>query len=103
LVLRNGLGAESLAWTVMFLLLPLACVYYPVTVLPAWLQMVSWSLPPTYVFEGMRAILIDHVFRGDLMLEALGLNGVLFAIAVSVFVILLDSARRQGSLLQTGE
>jgi len=103
LVLRNGLGAESLAWTVMFLLLPLACVYYPVTVLPAWLQMVSWSLPPTYVFEGMRAILIDHVFRGDLMLEALGLNVVLFAIAVSVFVILLDSARRQGSLLQTGE
>jgi len=103
LVLRNGLGAESLAWTVMFLLLPLACVYYPVTVLPAWLQIVSVSLPPTYVIEGMRAILIDHVFRGDLMLEALGLNGVLFAIAVSVFVILLDSARRQGSLLQTGE
>ena len=103
LVLRNGLGAESLAWTVMFLLLPLACVYYPVTVLPAWLQIVSWSLPPTYVFEGMRAILVDHVFRGDLMLEALGLNVVLFAIAVSVFVILLDSARRQGSLLQTGE
>ena len=103
LVLRNGLGAESLAWTVMFLLLPLACVYYPVTVLPAWLQMVSWSLPPTYVFEGMRAILVDHVFRGDLMLEAFGLNVVLFAIATSVFVILLDSARHQGSLLQTGE
>ena len=51
----------------------------------------------------MRAILIDHVFRGDLMLEALGLNMVLFAIAVGVFVLLLDSARRQGSLLQTGE
>jgi ABC-2 type transport system permease protein len=103
LILRNGLGAESLAWTIMFLLLPLACVYYPVTVLPAWLQIVSWALPPTYVFEGMRALLIDHVFRGDLMLEALGLNVVLFAIAVSLFVILLDSARRQGSLLQTGE
>jgi hypothetical protein len=37
------------------------------------------------------------------MLEALGLNVVLFVIAVSLFVILLDSARRQGSLLQTGE
>ena len=103
LVLRNGLGAESLAWTIMFLLLPLTCVYYPVTVLPHWLQFVSWALPPTYVFEGMRAALIDHVFRADLMLEALGLNAALFTVAVSVFVVLLNSARRQGSLLQTGE
>ena len=29
---------------------------------------IAWSLPPTYVFEGMRALLIDHVFRTDLML-----------------------------------
>src|SRR5246500_1128716 len=58
LILRNGLGAESLAWTIMFLLLPLACVYYPVTVLPNWLQLVSWALPPTYVFEAMRALLV---------------------------------------------
>jgi ABC-2 type transport system permease protein len=103
LVLRNGLGAESLAWTVMFLMLPLTCVYYPVTVLPPWLQSVAWALPPTYVFEGMRAALIDHVFRADLMLAAFGLNVVLFALAVSVFSMLLNSARRQGSLLQTGE
>ena len=43
LVLRNGLGAESIVWTLMFALLPLACVYYPVSVLPPWLQHVSWS------------------------------------------------------------
>ena len=40
-LLRNGLGAEELAWSFMFLLLPLCCVYYPVGVLPAWLQAVS--------------------------------------------------------------
>ncbi len=79
LLLRNGLGAETMAWTIMFLLLPLTCVYYPVAVLPHWLQYVAWSLPPTYVFEGMRALLIDHVFRADLMLQALGFNIVLFA------------------------
>ena len=58
MVLRNGLGAESLAWSVMMLLLPLSCVYYPVWILPVWLQPVAWSLPPTYVFEGMRAVLL---------------------------------------------
>jgi ABC-2 type transport system permease protein len=69
LLLRNGMGAESLAWTIMFLFLPLTCVYYPVSVLPNALQYVAWSLPPTYVFEGMRALLIDHVFRADLMVQ----------------------------------
>jgi len=103
LLLRNGLGAESMAWTIMFLFLPLTCVYYPVTVLPEWLQYVAWALPPTYVFEGMRALLIDHVFRGDLMLQALGLNVVLFAAASTAFMLLLRSARDQGTLLQGGE
>ena len=42
LLLRNGMGAESLAWTIMFLFLPLTCVYYPVAVLPHWLQYVAW-------------------------------------------------------------
>jgi len=103
LVLRNGLGAETFAWSIMFLFLPLTCVYYPVSVLPEWLQYFAWALPPTYVFEGMRALLIDHVFRADLMVQALALNAVLMSVAVVAFVRLLDSARNQGSLLQTGE
>jgi ABC-2 type transport system permease protein len=103
LVLRNGLGAETLAWTIMFLLLPLTCVYYPVTVLPHWLQAVAWCLPPTYVFEGFRAAAFGHVFRADLMATAAAINAVLFAVAISVFVALIDSARRAGSLLQMGE
>jgi len=102
-VLRNGMGAESLAWTVMFVFLPLTCVYYPVATLPHWLQPVAWALPPTYVFEGMHGLMIDHAFRADLMLEALILNAVYFAVAVLAFLKLLESARRQGSLMQTGE
>ena len=103
LVIRNGLGAESIVWTVMFGILPLACVYYPVAVLPHWLQIVAWALPPTYVFEGMRALLIDHVFRADLMLDALLINAALFIVSFAIFLALLNSARRAGSLLQGGE
>jgi ABC-2 type transport system permease protein len=103
LILRNGMGAENLAWSIMFLFMPLTCVYYPVTTLPVWLQPMAWALPPTYVFEGMRALLIDGVFRADLMLDALALNAVLFAIGVFGFLKLLQSARRHGALMQTGE
>ena len=103
LILRNGLGAEGLAWTLMFLILPLCAVFYPVAVLPAFLQPVAWSLPPTYVFEGMRAILIDHTFRADLMVEALAINAGLIIVSVYAFLKLLDSARRIGSLMAIGE
>ncbi|HZS63541.1 MAG TPA: ABC transporter permease [Xanthobacteraceae bacterium] len=103
LLLRNGLGAESMAWTLTFLLLPLTCVYYPVAVLPHWVQPVSWMLPPTYVFEGLRALLLDHVFRLDLMLGALALNALFFGAAAIGFMALLESARRQGTLLAAGE
>ena len=103
LVLRNGLGAESIVWTLMFALMPLACVYYPVRVLPHWLQQVAWSLPPTYVFEGMRSLLTDQVFRADLMVAALAINAVLLVASFAAFLALLRSARRNGSLLGGGE
>jgi ABC-2 type transport system permease protein len=103
LVLRNGLGAESIVWTLMFALLPFACVYYPVKVLPPWLQHVAWSLPPTYVFEGLRSLLSDHVFRADLMVSALAINAVLLIASFAAFIGLLNSARRHGSLLGGGE
>jgi ABC-2 type transport system permease protein len=103
LVLRNGLGAESFAWSLMFLLLPLCCVYYPVWVLPAWLQPVSWCLAPTYVFEALRAALYDGVFRADLMVEAFVLNLVYLALAFWGFIRLLDGARENGVLLAQGE
>ena len=103
LVLRNGLGAESIVWTLMFGLMPLACIHYPVAVLPGWLQAIAWTLPPTYVFEGMRSLLIDHVFRADLMVWSLGINVVLFAASFAIFLALLRSAKHHGSLLGGGE
>ena len=103
LILRFGMGAEGLAWSVLFLLMPFACVYYPVAVLPPWLQAFAWLLPPTYVFEGMRAALIDHVFRADLMAWAFVINIGLLAAGLWLFVALFDNARRAGSLMQMGE
>jgi ABC-2 type transport system permease protein len=103
LVLRNGMGAEGLTWSLMFIFLPLTCVYYPVSTLPAWLQPISWALPPTAVFEGMRALVLEHTFRGDLMLWALALNAVWLTAAGIAFTALLNSARRVGSLIQVGE
>ena len=102
-VLRWGLGAESFAWLIVFVLLPLCCVYYPVAILPAWLQPVALALPPTYVFEGLRAIVLEGTFVAAYMLKAFALNIIYFALGFAAFAYFLQSARRHGSLVQMGE
>jgi ABC-2 type transport system permease protein len=102
-VLRWGLGAESFAWLIVFVLLPLCCVYYPVSILPHWLQWVALALPPTYVFEGLRGIVLNGVFDGTLMLKAFALNVVYFVLGLAAFRYFLQSARIHGSLVQMGE
>jgi ABC-2 type transport system permease protein len=103
LILRHGMGAESLAWTVIFALSPVSCVYYPVSILPAWLQPVAWSLPQTYVFEGMRAVLFQHAFRMDYFLTAVALDLVFLAIGIAIFYLSFRNARHRGALVQMGE
>ncbi|ODS01831.1 ABC transporter [Methyloceanibacter superfactus] len=102
-ILRYGLGAEELAWSLAFLLLPLCCVYYPVSVLPDWLQPVALALPPTHVFEGMRSILLHHTFDPMDLWWALALNAIYLAAGYATFSWFLSRARINGTLLQLGE
>ena len=102
-ILRHGMGAEGLAWTVIFALAPLSCIYYPVTILPVWLQPFAWALPSTYVFEGMRAVMFEGNFRTDYLLTAAALDLVYLALGALIFAIAFRDARRRGALLQMGE
>ena len=97
------MGAESLAWTVFFALSPVSCVYYPVTTLPGWLRPVAWSLPQTYIFEGMRAVLFQHAFRTDYFLASVALDLVFLALGIGVFFRAFRNARHRGALVQMGE
>ena len=103
LILRHGMGAESLAWLAVFVLAPVSAVYYPVSVLPGWLQHLAWALPSTWVFEGMRSVLFAHRFRLDYLLAAIGLDLVFVALGAALFLAAFHDARRRGALMQMGE
>jgi ABC-2 type transport system permease protein len=51
----------------------------------------------------MRSLLIDQLFRPDLMVWSLAMNAVLFIASFAIFLALLRSARHHGSLLGGGE
>ena len=84
-------------------LAPLCGVYYPTAILPGWVQVLSAMLPASYIFNGMRAVLIDHVVRLDYLAAAAGLNLVWLAFGVAGFLIFHNQARERGMLLQLGE
>lgn len=60
LVLRLGPASEWFIWPIPAVLSPFAGVYYPLSTLPHWMRLISYLLPPSYVFESMRAILAGH-------------------------------------------
>ena len=103
LILSQGGGAESLVWSMLIGLAPIAAVYYPVAVLPHWLQYVALSLPAAHVFEGLRAAIGQGVIRWDHLGWALGLNCVWMTASMLLFTQQFHVARRNGSLMNIGE
>ncbi|MBI3150021.1 MAG: ABC transporter permease [Betaproteobacteria bacterium] len=103
MVLRWGLGAEELAWAAIFLLAPVSGVYYPIGVLPDWLQTMAAGVPASYVFEGMRAVLIHGRFEFELFWTALAINAVYLLLGCLAYFAALRYAREHGMLLQMGE
>jgi ABC-2 type transport system permease protein len=103
IVLRYGLGAESVAWIAVFAIQPISAIYYPVAVLPDWLQPLAWSMPSSYVFEGMRELLFHHSFNTTLLLQSMALNVLYLGGGIAAFLAFFRAARQRGLLLQVGE
>ena len=103
MILRWGLGAEELAWAAIFLVAPVSGVYYPIGVLPSWLQAIAYALPSAHVFEGMRAVLLDGTFPWRHFWQAAALNVVCLALGAALFTLAVRHAREHGALLQMGE
>ena len=103
LVMRYGQSAEEFAWALVFAIQPFVGVYYPTSILPGAMQWVSLILPPKYVFDGLRSILMEGRLDTTSLAIAFGLNAVYFVIGFAAFFFFLDQARDKGMLLQVGE
>ncbi|RPG98981.1 MAG: ABC transporter permease [Candidatus Pelagibacter sp. TMED118] len=102
-LLRFGPSFENTAWSSLFLLAPLGCVYYPLSILPEWLQVISKFLPLVYVFEEARSILVNNSVNYENIFKALFLNISYFSISIAVFYFSFYGARKKGTLVNMGE
>ncbi len=102
-LLRYGPAFENVAWSSLFLLAPLGCIYYPISILPEALQILAKTLPLVYIFEEVRSILLNDVVNYYNILSALLLNLIYFLISVYVFYLAFHAARKRGTLINVGE
>ncbi len=102
LVLRWGHAAEALIWGIPFLIQPLSAIFYPLSVLPPWLRLVSKALPSSYVFEGLREVIRAESMPMQYFFTALALNLVYFSAAALFFTWMYRSARETGRLGRLG-
>lgn len=96
LIIYWGHQVEMLAWMIAFLFAPFSAVFYPVDVLPTWAQYIAWSLPATYVFEGMRQILSTGTFPMSYFWMSLVLNIIYLFLAASFFNFMFKQSRIKG-------
>jgi ABC-2 type transport system permease protein len=96
LVLRLGPASEWLVWPIPMIVSPFAGVFYPVTILPGWMQAIATFLPPAYVFEGMRAVVAGKPAPWDRLLLGGGLAIVYLVLACLFFTSVYRTAIRTG-------
>ncbi len=96
IVLRFGPAAEWLVWPIPALIAPFACVYYPLDTLPAPMQWIARLLPPSYIFEGMRAVVAHQTFNQAFLAIAFALAIAYIVLAYWIFAAVFRHAVQTG-------
>ena len=102
-LLRFGPSFENIAWASLFFLAPLGCIYYPIEILPEWLQIVSKLLPLVHIFEEMRNILIYDIINYVQIFKAIFISTLYFILGVLIFYWSYSGAKDRGTLINMGE
>ncbi len=96
LVLRFGPPAEWFTWPLAAVLSPFAGVFYPIATLPHWMQVVSYAMPPAYVFEGMRGVVLSGVLSWGMVLKGFLLACMYIGLTYAFFAYMYRVAIRHG-------
>ena len=102
-LIRFGPSFENIAWSSLFLLAPLGCIYYPIEILPEFFQILAKGLPLVYIFDETRNILVNNFVNFENILYAFYLNAIYLFIGISLFYFSFSKARKKGSLINMGE
>ena len=96
LIISFGTRIQTLAWAGVYALAPFSGIFYPISSLPVWAQRVAQFVPSSYVFEGMRQVLLQGTWSARNLILSLGLNLIYLAISMGLFVWLFKMRKIKG-------
>ena len=102
-LIRFGPSFENIAWASLFFLAPLGCIYYPIEILPEWLQLIAKFLPLVHLFEEMRNILIEDIVNYYAIFKACIISLIYFIVGIIIFYLSYNGAKIRGTLINMGE
>ncbi len=82
LILRFGMKVQAFGWTLGALIMPFSAIYYPVSILPKWAQIIAHVVPASYVFEGVRQFANTGTINMQGMIICLVLNVLYLLLAI---------------------
>jgi ABC-2 type transport system permease protein len=94
-------GAQ-LGFIAQGLLLVVSGVYYPVEVMPEWMEWLAAISPATYALEGIRGAILDGAGVGDELVPLAVLGVVSIPLGLAVFRMGERYAKRHGKLKRSG-
>jgi len=100
LIVQYGHRVQSFAWSLIVIIQPFSCVFYPKSVLPMWMQQVSNFLPTSYIFENMRQVLSTGTMDMQNLYIATGLNVVYLVLSLLFFQWGFTRAKRNGMIMK---
>ena len=102
-LMRFGPSFENIAWSSLFLLAPLGCIYYPIEILPTFFQIIAKGLPLVYIFDETRNILLNGSINYENLNKAYLLNIIYLVCGIGLFYFSFLKARVKGTLINMGE
>lgn len=96
MIFRFGIRIQALAWGIIFLFQPLTAVFFPVSILPKFMQTIAYLLPPTYIFEAARANILNPVTNWNYIFISFGENIFYLALALLFFNLMFNNSKETG-------
>ncbi|MBI2549428.1 ABC transporter permease [Candidatus Woesearchaeota archaeon] len=98
LIFIFGKSIQVFAWSIVWVIQPFSCVFYPLAALPEWAQSIAILFPTTHVFENLRQSITTGTMNWPSIGYAYVVSVILLVLVSLFFQYALERAKKTGLL-----
>lgn len=95
-IITWGQNVEGLMWVVVWAFVPLSGIFFPISILPSFVQKIAYCLPQPYLFDGIRYFIKNNTMPVDMLLKGLLLSLFYFVVSLYFFKNRFEKSKQRG-------